>query len=174
MGDLYHRAYSSVGYCSVCPAPTLERHTECCLLNGTPPPGAQFPARPADNFCLPPALLRRLLLSALPPKASPGPTTGSAIRRSPPCSRRFRARASSSTVRRRRRTPRSPRPAPSFASPTASRCSPGSTANSRATPPLMPAPAQCDTRGREPSWSGPANRLLRPISKCAGWAKSPA
>ena len=35
-----------------------------------------------------------------------------------PCSRRFRARASSSTARRRPRTPRSRRRAPSFASPT--------------------------------------------------------
>ena len=35
------------------------------------------------------------------------------------CSRRFRGRASSSTARRRQRTPRSPRRAPSFASPTA-------------------------------------------------------
>jgi hypothetical protein len=51
-------AYSGVGSCSVCPAPTLEPHTECCLLNGTPPSrGAQFPARPADNFCLPPAAI---------------------------------------------------------------------------------------------------------------------
>ena len=39
----------------------------------------------------------------------------------PPCSRRFPARASSSTARRPRRIPRSPPPAPSFGSPTASR-----------------------------------------------------
>ena len=64
-----------------------------------------------------------------------------------PCSRRFRARASSSTARRRRRTPRWPRPAPSFASPTASRCSPSSTASSPRTPRPTPAPAPCDTRG---------------------------
>jgi hypothetical protein len=37
-----------------------------------------------------------------------------------------------STARRRRRIPRSPRPAPSFASPTASRCLRNSTASSRA------------------------------------------
>ena len=64
-----------------------------------------------------------------------------------PCSRRFRARASSSTARRRRRTPRSHRPAPSFASPTASRSSASSTASSPAAPRPTPAPARCDTRG---------------------------
>ena len=52
--------------------------------------------------------------------------------RSSPRSRRCRARASSSTARRRRRTPRWSPPAPSFASSTASRCSPNSTASRRA------------------------------------------
>ena len=46
-----------------------------------------------------------------------------------------------------RRTPRSPRPAPSFASPTASHCSASSTASSRAAPPPMPALVPSDIRG---------------------------
>jgi len=86
-------------------------------------------------------------------RVSPGRTTGSAIPRSPPYSRRFRARASSSTARRRRRIPRSPPLAPNIASPTASCCSPNSTANSRPTPPPTPAPAPCDIRG-DPAFSG--------------------
>ena len=69
----------------------------------------------------------------------------------PPCSRRFRARASSSTARRRRRTPRSPRPAPSFASPTASRSSASSTASSPAAHPPMPERGPCDIRGEADS-----------------------
>ena len=86
-------------------------------------------------------------------RVSPGRTTGSAIPRSPPYSRRFRARASSSTARRRRRIPRSPPLAPNIASPTASCCSPNSTASSRPTPPPTPAPAPCDIRG-DPAFSG--------------------
>jgi YVTN family beta-propeller protein/autotransporter-associated beta strand protein len=89
-------------------------------------------------------------------RAWPGRTTGSAIPRSPRCSRRFPARASSSTARRRRRIPRSPPPAPSFASPTASCCSPNSTASSPPTPRPTPAPAPCDTRGRQRAFLGRA------------------
>ena len=65
----------------------------------------------------------------------------------PRCSRRFRARASSSTAPRLRRTLRSRRPAVSFASRAAWRCSPSSTANSPRTPRPTPAPAPCVTRG---------------------------
>src|SRR5262245_1265686 len=56
--------------------------------------------------------------------------------------------ASSSTARRRRRIPRSPRPAPSYASRTASPCWPNSMASSRAIPRPTPAPAPCDLGGR--------------------------
>jgi hypothetical protein len=72
----------------------------------------------------------------------------SAIRRSPPCSRRFPTRTSSSAARRRRKIPRSPQPVPSFASRTASRSSPSSMANLPRTPPPTQAPAPCDIRGR--------------------------
>ena len=64
------------------------------------------------------------------------------------CSRLSQARASSSTARRRRRIPRSPRPAPSYASPTASRCLLSSTANSPRTPPPTPGPGLCGIDGR--------------------------
>jgi hypothetical protein len=65
-----------------------------------------------------------------------------------------------STARRRRRTPRSPPPAPSFGLPTASCCLRNSTASSRAIPRPTPAPARPDIRGRQrPFWSNPETAL---------------
>ena len=83
------------------------------------------------------------------------------------CSRRFRARASSSTARRRRRIPHSPRPARSFASPTASRCSPSSMANLPRTLPHTPAQGPSDTGG---SLFGEANSRFfsTPLQVCSG------
>jgi len=102
-------------------------------------------------------------------RAWPGRMTGSVIRLSCRYSRRFPARASSSTARPRRRIPRSPRRARSIASPTASCCSPSSTASSPPTPPPTPAPAPCDIRGETKIR---ATRFPRPAERSAagrGW-----
>ena len=109
---------------------TGDRHAQRARRPLRPPAGAQ-PQRGAGVAC--PARL--------------GARLGERSDARPPCSRRFRARASSSTARRRQRTPRSHRPAPSFASPTASRSSASSTASSPAAPSTYAGPGRCGTRG---------------------------
>ena len=83
-----------------------------------------------------------------------GHTTGSATHPSCRYSKRFRARASSSTAQRPQRTPRSPPPAQSIASPVASPGSRSSTASSPRIPPPTPAPAPCDIRGDRRTFRG--------------------